>query len=361
MVRPLSFRAHINKPGAITQYMTTGVLPRIGDPLRPIYELDLLHKPLDLGPCQIEQFWFDRNKLYPTRNRPAVMYQPIVDVYWDLCQTESADRDPEVQENYLLAKLLPNIRDQKAREVFRDSVPSRRFDTEPKEESATDLEDLLSRNTQAMSVPDFHRSTADVLGPPEYAEEDWELYDEMAEQLLAPGRERLPISEAEAVTEVRRRWQEWLTSIGRRRRGAEREKLMLDILSHESKAAFHRAYSLVWSELIQVLSRNHRLDERGARFHRFWHSTMAQRSQAYPTQYAHLFHGHIFGLHPASSMFIQTATGKRLIGDWLLDASREKYELLLSGINLAIFHYSSVYDERRHDRRMRVSNDLRHI
>lgn len=357
----LNITAHINKPGAIAQVMTTGVVPQIGGALRPFHRLDLLHKRLNLGPCQINQFWFDRNQLYPTRNRSARMYQPIVDAYWDLCQAESTDRDPEVQENYLLAKLLPNIRDQKAREVFRDSVPSRRFDTEPKEEVSTDLEDLLSRNTEAMPVPDFHRSTADVLGPPEYAEENWELYDEMAEQLLAPGRERLPISKDEAVAEVRRRWQEWLTSIGRRRRGGEREKLMLDILSHESKAAFHRAYSLVWSELIQVLSRNHRLDNRGDRFHRFWHSTMAQKCQAYPTQYAHLFHGHVFGLHPASAMFIQTTTGRRLIGDWLLDDCRERYELLLSGINLAIFHYSTVYDERRHNRRVRMSNDLRDI
>ncbi len=343
----------ITQPEVLATFMTTGTLPGADQRLQRVYSFDLLHQPVDLGPCRIEQWWIDRGKLYPTRNLDAPMYGPILNAYWDICRSESTQDDPEVQESFLLAKLLPHIRSQKAAQVFLDSVTHQRDDWASKKEAAEELEAMLSQSKKPMSTEEFHSHTADVLGPPHYDDGSRDLYDEMAEQLLGHGRELLSASDSyadEAVKAVRKRWEDWLTNIGRRH-SKEQQKKILDILSYESKAAFHRAYSAVWTKLIPVLEKYHGLDKRGTRFHRLWHTDRVHACHEYPNQYAHLFHGHIFGLHPASAAFMSTPTGKKLIGDCLLDDSQETYELLLNGLDLAVYHYMYVYNQYREDRR----------
>lgn len=346
-------KLEITQPEAIARFMTTGTMPEPDGPLRPIYKFDLLHQPVELGPYRFEQWWIDRGKLYPTRNRSAPMYGPILNAFWDICRSASTHNDPEVQESFLLAKLLPHIRIQKAAEVFLDSVTHQRVDWAPKREAAEELELILSQGTEPMSIQRFHELTADLLGPPQYDDESWELYDVMAEQLLEQGRELLGASDTyadEAVNDVRKRWENWLTNIGRRH-GKEHQKQMLDILSYESKAAFHRAYSTVWDKLVQVLKNNYGLDEPGRRFHRLWHTDKVQHSHEFPTQYAHRFHGHVFGLHPATALFISTPTGRSLIADYLLRDHEEPYTRMINGIALAITHYKSVYEQYQENRR----------
>lgn len=339
------------QPELIAQYMTTGALTDTDLPAFQAPTLCLTMQPLDLGVCQIDQWWIERSQLYPTRQRAARMYTPIVDAFWQLCRAESTDDDPQIRESYLLAKLLPQIRDQGARDVFRDSVIHRRSSHRAKREDADQLEALLSRSFEPKSVEAFHRLTADLLGPPDYTAEDMEHYYNMVEHLLAPGRALLSLAQPEvALAETERRWQSWMSQISRRS-GKEDEKRVLDVLSYECKAAFHQAYSAVWTELINVLERQHGLTPRGARFHRWWQRVHTQTSYECPELNAYLFHGHIFGLHTASGTFIDTAVGKRLIGNWLMADSQETFEQLLGGLAVAVTQYYSVYDQQRLNRR----------
>lgn len=343
-------KIEVTHPDAIASFITTGTMMEPGQQHRSIHTFDLLHQPLDLGVCQFEQWWIERNKLYPTRNRPAPMYTRIMEAFWDLCRAASTDGDPEIQESYLLAMLLPHIRDQGAGTVFRDSVPHRRSARSRKADSADELEQLLSHSEQPTKVEAFHRFTSDTLGPPSYAQAVRDCYDEMVEHLLAPGRQKLGDADHHAaVSGVTQRWLKWKSTIGRHS-GKDDMKRVLDVLSYESKAAFHRAYSAVWKKLIPVLERNHGLDTIGARFHRFWQLDQTQVSVEYPNHYAHLFHGHIFGLHPASATFMQTPTGRRLTGDWLLDDSQANYERLICGLMVACSHYTDVYEQIQLDR-----------
>ena len=345
MIASAAVEFEVTHPFAIASFMTTGKMVEAGHQHRSTHSFDLLRQPLDLGVCRIYQWWIERNKLYPTRGRSAPMYTRIVDAFWDQCRAASTVRDPEIQESYLLAMLLPHIRDQGAGTVFRDAVPHRRSAKSRKTESAEELDLLLAQSNQAVDVETFHRFTSDILGPPEYPQAVIDQYDEMVEHLLAPGRQQLDNSEQHAaISGVTQRWLKWKKTIGRHS-GKDDMKRVLDMLSFESKAAFHRAYSAVWTELIKVLELDHGLDSTGARFHRFWQLDQTQISAAYPTQYAHLFHGHIFGLHPASATFMQTQTGRGLTGAWLLDDCQANYERLVCGLMVACSQYTDVYEQ----------------
>ena len=356
MITPAQVEFEVTHPVAITNFMTTGVMMEAGQQYRSTHSFDLLRQPLDLGVCRIDQWWIERNKLYPTRGRSAPMYTRIVDAFWDQCRAASTDRDSEIQESYLLAMLLPHIRDQGAGTVFRDAVPHRRSAKSRKAESAEELDLLLSQSAQAVDVEVFHRFTSDTLGPPEYPQAVVDHYDEMVEHLLAPARQHLDNADDDAaVSGLTQRWLKWKSTIGRHS-GKDDMKRVLDMLSYESKAAFHRAYSAVWTQLIRVLERNHGLDRIGARFHRFWQLDQTQVSAEYHTQYAHLFHGHIFSLHPASATFMQTPTGRRLAGDWLLDDSQANYERLVCGLMVACSHYTDVYEQIQLERSTHTVN-----
>ena len=281
------------------------------------------------------------------------MYGQILNAYWDICRCESSHTDPEVQESFLLAKLLPHIRANKAAEVFLDSMTHQRSDWGPKKEATEQLESMLTLDLQPMSTQVFHQYTADMLGPPSYGGELEDLYDEMSEQLLEQGRELITASDTyteEAVSAVRKQWEEWLTKIGRRH-GKEHQKQILDILSYESKAAFHRAYAAIWERLIRVLQRGDGMDQISRRFHRLWHLNGPQQSEDYPTQHAHTFHGHVLGLHPASAAFMSTRTGKQLLGQWLIDDREESFNMLLGGLGIAIAQYKSNHMGYQLDRR----------
>jgi hypothetical protein len=305
------------------------------------FELD--HAPLDLGNCAFEKWWIDTRKLRPTRNRKASMYNPIVETYWNMCRAGATNTEDAVQESYLLAKLLPHIPDNKVREVFLDSCLYAEDDWTAKTADVQLLQEMLDKGFDSMTVESFHIQTANLLGPSPNQNEDEDLYAKMTEQLLDRGRELLTASHTdEAVTCVRKQWDNWYTTIHRAKK-KEEQKRIYTMLGYECKAAFHRAYSAVWQGLIHCLCDKYNLSLTGARFHQLWHLDQIVPSSDYPGLNAHLFHGHVFALHPATGPFMQTSVGQRLVGNWLIEQSRESYELLLGGLYVAMAHYFSVH------------------
>jgi hypothetical protein len=139
-----------------------------------------------------------------------------------------------------------------------------------------------------------------------------------------------------------------------RRRGFALQKQVLDVLSYEAKTALHRCYSETWEQLLPHLTERHELDEPSRRFLRFWHVDQ-HRDRDPPTEEAfdHLFHGHLFALHPIGGQLLLTSTGRELVGEWLSATdSEEGFERLLHALLITAYDYqnhrSAIGEERRH-------------
>ena len=149
-----------------------------------------------------------------------------------------------------------------------------------------------------------------------------------------------------------------MRNIGRHR-GRDLEKQVLDILSYEARAAVHRCYSCVWSDLIPVLSCEAGLSVESLRFLQLWHQEWVSESDLSQTDRAdfHLFHGHLFAVHPATATLARTATGRRLIGEYLVaptpEARVEPFRRLLAAVNLALHAYRGRRELHREERRKR--------
>ena len=190
-----------------------------------------------------------------------------------------------------------------------------------------------------MDIKKFRDVTATVLGPPQYDANVQDAYKRMAEPLLARGRDALGRWGEVGVEAPLQEWRHCMGSIGRHR-GHETEKKVLDIISFETRAALHRCYSATWCELLPHLAKKYNMTPESQAFHRLWHLDQCLPTDD-PDVRFHLFHGHVFGLHPASGLFATTSTGAELIGDWLQDPKSEgPFQRLLHGISIATASYA---------------------
>ena len=114
-------------------------------------------------------------------------------------------------------------------------------------------------------------------------------------------------------------WETWRSTIGRNRRDKD-ALTILDIFGYEARAAIHRCYSSLWEGLTDWIYQRSGSDPNTHAFHHLWHRDItwpANEPEAIEADRKfHLLHGHIFGLHPAASDFVETTTGRKLIFDW---------------------------------------------
>jgi len=172
-----------------------------------------------------------------------------------------------------------------------------------------------------------------------------QIYERYTHELLEEPCRQLAAGDWEqALRSVEAIWGRWMKSIGRRA-GREPEKIVLNILSYEARAAFHHCYSLTWCELITALGRLEQYDEATWIFLRFWHTDWIDAENI------SLFHGHVFGMHPATGPFMLTPTGRRLLGTWLAEPMElQGFARLLHGILIALFDYARRRDDAAADR-----------
>jgi hypothetical protein len=247
---------------------------------------------------------------------------------------------------------MPHVRSKGSRRVLLDSVlTSKSASSLDKAAVTTNLNQLLDQSREEeTNLVGFRDSTADAIGPPIYGEEAEAAYDRFADELLEKGRNVLEQEGDRAIEVTVDLWKERMRTIGRRS-GHDLEKQVLDILSYECRAAVHRCYSAVWDYLICSLDDKYELSDEEVVFHRFWHLERQMRSDQPDKARFHLFHGHIFGLHPAGAEFLQTTTGQSLMGEWLsAPESPASSGRLLHGLTVAVHDYASrndVYAELR--------------
>lgn len=319
-----------------------------------VFRFTLKRKQTMLGKLELDQWWMDKRGLYGERNKESENRQEIIKFFWALCLCQgSAFEDQAVQESYILARLLQHSRSNGSRRVFADASMENSC-------SSAELDELnqllISGKEDKMGPFDFYRNTANFLGPPEYTEEEKDRYQEMVSELMHSACSALTNRDLLGYQEAEERWINYMKTIGRRR-GNQLEKCVLDILSYEARAAFHRCYSQVWQYILLHLSKQFYLSDDSVLFHKLWHLDMIMPSNETDKANFHLFHGHIFGLHPAGSDFIRTSTGQEIIGDMILNPEEDDYHRrFLYGYNLACYKYADRHQVSRELRRQSAQN-----
>lgn len=302
------------------------------------FEFELCRKQAQFGDVPVDQFWFAHGSLYGQRKSAARNRQPISECFWSLCWREGSVLEDDIQETYILLKLLPHARSNGSRRVFKDAVLARTARSQV--ELIANLNASLSVSTdKETDLEAFRDQTAVLLGPPEYSDTTWRRYKEMEQELLGEGRSALQRSGEKGLTAPLARWQEWMRKVARRSGNAE-DKQILDIFSYECRTALHRAYSAVWAELLPQLADRFQLTHESQLFHRLWHLDLCGPPLPGKQRF-HLFHGHVFGLHAGTALFAQTQAGAELIGAALREGDvGPAFRRLLSGLLVALHDYA---------------------
>ena len=318
------------------------------------FELPLCKTTASMGSVPVQHWWMDTRQLYGQRNRAAAIGTVVVDFFWALCRHHRTDGDPAVQESFILAPLLPYARSNAARAIFNDSRPGRPRDGRTDNAHLADLEGLLNGSRgKSLSLVQFNRGIADVLGPPALAPGEEDFYRDFTAGFLGPACDALSGGGDAGLAVALGGWRKAVSSWGRRA-GFETQKRVLNVLSYECRTALHRCYSATWFELLPRLVERRGLDRSSLDFLRLWHlDHVWDAAEDVPAKF-HLFHGHIFGLHPVGSDLIRTATGRELIGRWLVAPDRSAaFDELLHAIYLTALGYSLRRGEVSEERRVR--------
>lgn len=305
------------------------------------FSLELCRKPSQFGNVPVDHWWMDVSSVYGQRNQPARNGNVIVELFWSLCLKEATVFHEEVQDSYILAKLLPHVRSNGARRIFADAVltaPGRVGLKRPEMIAQLDAS-IRAHSDREMGIEDFRDETAKLLGPEIYSEEVIARYRQISEELLGEGRRTLQKWGPSGLAVPLAQWRQWMTEVGRRS-GNELDKQVLDILSYEARAAMHRCYSATWCALLPHVAKKYGLTSETITFHRLWHLDQCQPSND-PSSLFHLFHGHVFALHPATALFSLCDAGCTLLGNWLEQPdSPATFQRLLHGIFVAVGDYA---------------------
>lgn len=317
-----------------------------------LFSFELCRKQATFGSVPVDQFWMEVSSLYGQRGRSARNGTVVVEFYWSQCMKAATVLREEVQQSYILASLLPYARSNGSRRVFDDAVLTKaKRIGEKSEEQIADLDQQLAVGRNGMiDMETFHRQSAALLGPPDFAPDVKRAYQELADELLGEGCRALVRWGTPGLEVPIKKLQRWMGTFARRR-GNETKKLALDMLSYECRAAMHRCYSATWDKLLSHLEEKYHLDRPSVQFHRLMHFDITLPSNLRNANF-HLFHGHIFALHPGLSLLLQTKTGGELIADYLrVEAGDQPFRRLLNGIKIGLWDYYSRSDRYAKARR----------
>ncbi len=275
--------------------------------------------------------------------------------FWDAVRATGSTGFRNSQEKYLLGTLLPVVRSSGGRQAFEDARP-RKPQSAMRSRATEDLphmrlEQLLQASAQERMTPNaFHDFTGGILLMPDPPPGFEKRYDELTSELLDAACNLLGQGDVDgAGASVAQQWDTLNARFGRHA-GHELEKAVLNALSYEARAAMHHVYSLAWVAVIEHLMNRDNIDAVTQRFLQLWHTDGIQIEHE-----VSMFHSHVFALHPAASLFMQTTTGPVLLGDLLVAPdSVEAFERFLHGLSLAIHSYKDAIDEERRERKVKA-------
>lgn len=330
------------------------------------FPFDLWFKPERFGEVDVAHMWMHTGTLYGQRKRPARNLRMLMDYFWMRCTLAGTSDTRSAQETYVLAHLAPHARGNGSQRVLPDARWARAGRMQStKADEAADLESLLepaqrSRDPgcRALTMREFRDRSADALACPTYEDDVKEAYGDVAGPFLDEAVVQLVNRGPAGLDAAIGSWRDLIRTVGRRG-GLQLQKQVLDILSYEARAAVHRCYSCVWSDLIRQVSGKYELSVESLRFLQLWHLERVSESDESANSGAdfHLFHGHVFALHPACGTLLRTPTGRALMGAYLAAATAETqvqpFQRLLAAINISLHHYRGLRDDNLEGRRKR--------
>ncbi len=322
-------------------------LSNLGDNFSPAGKLHLRSKEITLANNVIRQFWVPKPGLFGTRNKTSRNHEVILEFYKLLCINRIDDACIEPAKTHLLASLIPDIRCNRAQDIFPDaSLKLSRGRSVTSAFGPAELEPLLreSENEQ-LTIFEFCRRNREAVEFPEFPETTFGEYRNFEQELFLNTTSLWWNDPNAAYKLVSQRWNHWYRTIGRRG-GNEISKDVLNILSYESKAAFHQCYSAIWFEILPYLKMGQPNQEIFHKFHSLWH--LDQRMPYDCHRSNHLLHGLVLGLHPAFGVLLRTQTGSRLVGA-MLEAPEDNVaqERFLHAGLVSLFLYAAERNARR--------------
>jgi hypothetical protein len=337
-----------------SQKMQSGIREKVTVQGIP-FIFSLCRKTDMMGSVPVDHWWMRTTPLYCQRVlQRSLNHRAVTEAFWALCRQGGTQNDPEVQESYLLSKVLPHARSQGSRRIFPDAYlePRGQARQSSRQTSVADLDEMIRTSSrERLTFLGFQRKTGEALGPPELTIATAQAYQEFCQEFFGKTRAALTHAGPRGVAQAIAGWQQLMRSVGRRG-GHALQKQVLDILSYEARAALHRCYSAVWDMLLLPhLQQKYALNRESQTFLRFWHLDQVSESNLGEVAYFHLFHGHIFALHPATGEFLRTAAGRALVGRWLLTKSKVDFGRLLHGLYVAVLHYEGCLQQVTSDRK----------
>ena len=156
------------------------------------FPLGICRKSLRFADLEIQQYWIDRGAVYGRRDQPT--HRSIVEFFWAVCRQQGAATGRSAQEQYILARLLPETRIYGARRVVAAGVLSRPASARISvRESIRDLEaELITFADRRMSRVQFRDATANLIGPIHFDVEARQRYLEFTNELF--GRQSITTS-----------------------------------------------------------------------------------------------------------------------------------------------------------------------
>lgn len=327
----------------------------------------LCRKPDEqFGTIPIDHWWMEVTPLYGQRqyrNSADPNRRSVIECYWEFCRNTGAGDVREAQERVILASLLPKMRSQGSRLIINDAFPG----TAKGKLKSQEVNDLNAQICQykgkRVTIDEFHDGTLDLLKARKLPGELKSKYREMSESLLRESCWLLECGNGwEAMmANAAQIWSSWQNRYVRPS-GREDEKMVMNILSYEARAAFHHCYSVAWTLLSDSLIASHGITPLTKKFLNYWHRDLIDENRQ-PTDSDgswSLFHGHVFALHPASARFGLTPAGKSLLGDFLIAEGNEErvaFERVLNGMLIAVGEYQSRMSEQSFNRKSRERAD----
>jgi hypothetical protein len=307
----------------------------------------LMHqKPIQFGDILINQMWMPKDSLYGKKNSPDHNRNALIELYWKCCELMSTKGDQGVLETYLLARLLPNIRQNACAKVFKDACLKPEKSRIKAAAFAAELDELIKQAlNDPMTDAEFWTQTNDFLGPGDQCEEIKSLYQEMSNELFPLASEGVHLDKSVLFDGVLTRWNKWMLKIGRRRNNKDAKKV-LDILSYEARCAIHRCYSWFWSVFTKYIAELNNYPNEFVMFHHLWHLAPVYEETEDGSRF-YEFHGHVPGLHPAGGYFLQTPTGQQIVCNLLKNPTRRNHEYFLKAYLLSCIVYDGELTKSR--------------
>lgn len=293
--------------------------------------------------------------IYGDRRRDTQTNIALANHFILRCFEQGVHESVDKQESYLLARLAPYMRPHASRRVLPDAAGTYYFDKrKTRSTAARELTAYLeSSQGKQLTLAEFTRKTGDYLVMKGSQQQGLD-YKRHKWKVLHPSTIEMALNAPEqGFEDALARWKE----LTKRRHSDEDERAALDALSYEARAAVRRCYAEMWRQAVDHLLQKQVLNEDEYRLHVLMHCELPVNYIS-PDDWSSTFHGHIFGLHPASGLLLWTALGRRLMKDVAKSAVPDgSFERFLYGLNLALHRLHEDHLEYQTSRRKTPQNE----